>query len=95
MASSTEIFQVSNFNPRTHVECDDLMLIAYDAVLVISIHAPTWGATRPSRTAAARRSNFNPRTHVGCDNSIRSVCVGFLDFNPRTHVGCDSLRDDV
>ena len=58
----------------------------------ISIHAPTWGATRPSRTAAARRSNFNPRTHVGCDSVENLARFHHTDFNPRTHVGCDFRR---
>ena len=42
--TTTPTLSTSDFNPRTHVGCD-LVLIAYDAVLVISIHAPTWGAT--------------------------------------------------
>ncbi len=41
----------------------------------ISIHAPTWGATRRSRQSGG---NFNPRTHVGCDgymsrNEVREL----------------------
>ena len=35
-----------NFNPRTHVECDDNN-IRGSKTMLISIHAPTWGATRP------------------------------------------------
>ena len=34
----------SNFNPRTHVGCDS-DLEAYLQHKIISIHAPTWGAT--------------------------------------------------
>ena len=34
---------------------------------LISIHAPTWGATRLSWTGDTHIINFNPRTHVGCD----------------------------
>ena len=76
------------FNPRTHVGCDrkreDLR-----KWYIISIHAPTWGATSlPSRPRTCL-TNFNPRTHVGCDSS--SIISDFSKhyFNPRTHVGCD------
>ena len=37
------------FNPRTHVGCDHNLYWWCKGVLVISIHAPTWGATvKPS-----------------------------------------------
>ena len=35
------------FNPRTHVGCDDQILEFGVHAIVISIHAPTWGATTP------------------------------------------------
>ena len=35
--------------------------------LVISIHAPQWGATGSGNGIPAYRRNFNPRTPVGCD----------------------------
>ena len=44
-----EITGVSDFNPRTHVGCDgDVRPRGLQAV--ISIHAPTWGATREALT---------------------------------------------
>ena len=57
--------------------------------LLISIHAPTWGATRPCRA-----------TQVPYDISIHAPTWGATHcqlqwrrdhshFNPRTHVGCD------
>ena len=57
---------------------------------VISIHAPTWGATQPFRISAKLYLYFNPRTHVGCDDSGGRVGSTNRDFNPRTHVGCDT-----
>ena len=33
----------------------------------ISIHAPTWGATRSLLHCRSTLCYFNPRTHVGCD----------------------------
>ena len=35
--------------------------------LLISIHAPAWGATRPASITDGCPSHFNPRTRVGCD----------------------------
>ncbi len=57
----------------------------------ISIHAPTWGATR---IVGRYRDtcNFNPRTHVGCDLTVSVLLLYVRDFNPRTHVGCDKKR---
>ena len=34
---------------------------------IISIHAPTWGATSAASRCSRSGRNFNPRTHVGCD----------------------------
>ena len=42
----------------------------------ISIHAPMWGATRPSVIIAVRSLDFNPRTHVGCDSDSKDSVAG-------------------
>ena len=55
-----------DFNPRTHVGCD-VDALAEMLELVISIHAPTWGATSFVGYRCCDNSHFNPRTHVGCD----------------------------
>ena len=55
-----------NFNPRTHVGCDEFTA-ALSLVLIISIHAPTWGATFLHSQHLPHGTYFNPRTHVGCD----------------------------
>ena len=56
----------------------------------ISIHAPTWGATREPEPLPHHQEHFNPRTHVGCDRRLTTSggCASY--FNPRTHVGCDA-----
>ncbi len=36
-------------------------------LVMVSIHAPAWGATVRPLSAAAFRIRFNPRTRVGCD----------------------------
>ena len=53
------------FNPRTPVGCDFVPFKQVHSI-VISIHAPQWGATRanPRRFSTY---DFNPRTPVGCD----------------------------
>ena len=55
----------------------------------ISIHAPTWGATKGVRGYSGQMTDFNPRTHVGCDYLCNVNKKGRHHFNPRTHVGCD------
>ena len=57
--------------------------------LVISIHAPQWGATRVPRGHRIARIHFNPRTPVGCDLHVLADRSNEMNFNPRTPVGCD------
>ena len=56
-----------NFNPRTPVGCDSASHIS-SIDIVISIHAPQWGATRSRPVRRRSTSYFNPRTPVGCDS---------------------------
>ena len=55
---------------------------------VVSIHAPTRGATCRA-SCIVNRQGFNPRTHTGCDSKISFCLSTELSFNPRTHTGCD------
>ena len=50
--------------------------------MIVSIHAPTWGATTVRQPAGALDSCFNPRAHVGRDD-IEVV---------RGQVGCVSIH---
>ena len=59
------------------------------ACLYISIHAPTWGATKVWIKLFQLILNFNPRTYVRCDPRMRSVISPTIYFNPRTYVRCD------
>ena len=77
-----------SFNPRTHMGCDKIWL-AVDYNGVVSIHAPTWGATMVSTIGISLRLSFNPRTHMGCDKYKGMPVTRVLSFNPRTHMGCD------
>ena len=54
--------------------------------IVISIHAPAWGATIPVPPRSRRSSNFNPRTRVGCDprkTPARQPLHKFQSTHPR------------
>ena len=58
--------EIASFNPRTHTGCDDREKKLTDPI-VVSIHAPTRGATRGTCHLANNLASFNPRTHTGCD----------------------------
>ena len=59
---------------------------------VVSIHAPTWGATRSIPIATPGEPSFNPRSHVGSDQGIHVASHLLKCFNPRSHVGSDQGR---
>ena len=80
----------ASFNPRTHMGCDSLGGQLYHP-RVVSIHAPTWGATYCFFISDAKVLSFNPRTHMGCDRNTPYVHQSFQCFNPRTHMGCDVM----
>ena len=61
------------FNPRAHVGRDQSVLFLVGSGLV-SIHAPTWGATQLSLRNGCLMS-FNPRAHVGRDKD------GYPDYD--------------
>ena len=65
------------FNPRTHMGCDAGLNpdLAFNGV---SIHAPTWGATRKTERSNGSLRSFNPRTHMGCD--IKKGVYGYREL---------------
>ena len=75
------------FNPRTPVGCDDMLHRFFDD-RDISIHAPQWGATRPSgRWSTSRRFQSTHPSGVRLD--LDAPALDPENFNPRTPVGCD------
>ena len=60
--------------------------------IIISIHAPAWGATVTVTILQPSKINFNPRTRMGCDGSKAGKRKRGGDFNPRTRMGCDFLQ---
>ena len=47
---------------------------------LVSIHAPTWGATYYPVGRRHRRGCFNPRTHMGCDPGYQGKGVSSPKF---------------
>ena len=62
----------------------DLDMGKKEALLMVSIHAPAWGATMPL-AACYQLKRFNPRTRVGCDALICLVqkSYWFQSTHPR------------
>ena len=65
---------------------------AETACRMISIHAPTGGATNILHQIGQQEFDFNPRSHGGSDNTSSgfiSICE--RNFNPRSHGGSDDV----
>ena len=58
-------------------------------ITLISIHAPTRGATKCQQGGAFWTRYFNPRSHEGSDASRSPQRRETCDFNPRSHEGSD------
>ena len=82
------MFHQGSFNPRTHKGCDQDGRVLQTAE-VVSIHAPTKGATPLRVSLLYLFCGFNPRTHKGCDLATIISLRLQKSFNPRTHKGCD------
>ena len=80
-----------SFNPRTHTGCDLSVFDDCETIDIVSIHAPTRGATTFSHSNKVRINCFNPRTHTGCDFLKSRFVIWLVCFNPRTHTGCDVM----
>ena len=57
--------------------------------LLISIHAPAWGATRLDHCTNRQPRHFNPRSRMGSDPSHRRQRSRLHHFNPRSRMGSD------
>ena len=57
---------------------------------IISIHAPTRGATIRAPGSHPSLSNFNPRSHERSDGSLWPSGLPCAYFNPRSHERSDS-----
>ena len=76
------------FNPRTHAGCDYRALARGFNASIVSIHAPTQGATTSPNGRRRSTQRFNPRTRRR-PSLRRALPLRPWRFNPRTHAGCD------
>ncbi len=76
------------FNPRSHMGSDLTLDMKYRDSPIISIHAPTWGAThqnaQPERIIKFQSTLPHGERH---DRELRGF--GDNNFNPRSHMGSD------
>ena len=82
---------LQNFNPRSHERSDFLPVKEVISVL-ISIHAPTRGATSLFGVVSDFLGDFNPRSHERSDGGFFLMITLYSDFNPRSHERSDSRR---
>ena len=77
------------FNPRTRVGCDIRVNHRVSVFLLISIHAPGWGATLIC--ICLNRSRWISIHAPGWGATVCGYAQGASqgNFNPRTRVGCD------
>ena len=79
----------TSFNPRPHAGGDINETARKLRPWLVSIHAPTRGATPTSQAAPPAPRCFNPRPHAGGDGpSSKRWCIT-SGFNPRPHAGGD------
>ena len=76
------------FNPRTRVGCDDLG-DNIGQCIVVSIHAPVWGATLIYIAMTLRAIEFQSTHPCGVRRRASTKRRSHYCFNPRTRVGCD------
>ena len=59
----------------------------------ISIHAPTWGATKWCITPSKCVNYFNPRTHVGCDKVVvKNILIPCISIHAPTWGATESAE---
>ena len=78
-----------SFNPRAHVGRDGGKSKIHHKKRLVSIHAPTWGATY-STDAGTTLSEFQSTRPRGARLSVNIKFSRSCSFNPRAHVGRDS-----
>jgi len=73
--TASAIQRCGSFNPRARVG-RDLAESQAELQMLVSIHAPAWGATELEEVCAETGASFNPRARVGRDMVIRFVMFG-------------------
>ena len=53
--------------------------------MLVSIHAPTRGATKNTADINLEKASFNSRTHAGCDERVvNSICRSLVSIHAPT-----------
>ena len=68
------------FNPRSHERSDDILMGCNLCFSIISIHAPTRGATVPEVPRTSASYHFNPRSHERSDSCSITGLSSLLSF---------------
>ena len=77
-----------HFNPRSHTGSDNGDIFSFIQGM-ISIHAPTRGATGGSGKTFLEKDEFQSTLPHGERQTKRDVAMCHFDFNPRSHTGSD------
>ena len=81
----------TRFNPRSHTGSDAVSGVTIGRVLVVSIHAPTWGTTlAKQRLNTPKIVSIHAPTRGATALTYRGS-KGFRSFNPRSHMGSDRV----
>ena len=84
--------QINYFNPRSYKRSDICEYIPKHDVYVISIHAPTRGATFLYLLIFFFYRNFNPRSYKRSDLLVFASCHhSHSNFNPRSYKRSDGF----
>ena len=94
LSISLKLLSSPGFNPRPHAR-GDYSLQTPSFYILVSIHAPTRGATRLSKSFSLIRKCFNPRPHARGDIIRRSSRRRSRGFNPRPHARGDAADAEV
>ena len=90
-SSTLYLMSCLRFNPRSHEGSDMAAGRNIKGITIVSIHAPTKGATRLDGVNAVFEQSFNPRSHEGSDFMHLTGYSGMDGFNPRSHEGSDGI----
>ena len=80
----------SDFNPRSYKRSDGVKHLERVHILLISIHAPTRGATASPCAITSSTENFNPRSYKRSDTKLQCNVTLFAYFNPRSYKRSDT-----
>ena len=77
-----------SFNPRSYKR-SDIIYPPFKTPFILSIHAPTRGATICNAEYTNNGAAFNPRSYKRSDNSRNRTHADRLSFNPRSYKRSD------